>query len=350
LRVSSFLGGGVVGLVGWGGAQVIIPGMTHPTMAMSQLSATGISLSSLSVSVVTSGFHFLQEDRVALETALAIAAPSILSARLGTILAHRISGEALSLIFNGSSLLLIPTHFFIQERKRRRQHKQQQQQQQQQGDEMESETEPDQDGRDTSNNSIQHHNNPPPPAPPPHHHHQQQQQPKGPPTPKASNNEPPTKFQATFFSIAKQQQPANHHLLRLGDENKERLILQHATYGILSGLISSLMGVGGLPLTMSYLTECTDLPHHVVQGTALCALVPSIVTSAVSRRGAIPLRMASLVAGGAVVGGWTGSQIALQTSEEQLRQFYMMSLIVFGSRSMMAAGQNVRNLWRLRSK
>jgi uncharacterized membrane protein YfcA len=318
---------------------VIIPGMTHPTMAMSQLSATGISLSSLSVSVVTSGFHFLQEDRVAVETALAIAIPSILSARLGTVLAHRLSGEALSLIFNGSSLLLIPTHFFIQERKRRRQHKQQQQ-----GEEMESEPEPDQGGRDTSNNSIQHHNNPSPP-PPPH-----QQQPNGPPTPTASNNEPPPKFQATFFSSAKQQQPANHHLLRLGDENKERMILQHATYGILAGLISSLMGVGGLPLTMSYLTECTDLPHHVVQGTAPCALVPSIVTSAVSRRGAIPFRMASLVAGGAVVGGWTGSQIALQTSEEQLRQFYMMSLILFGSRSMMAAGQNVRNLWKLRSK
>jgi uncharacterized membrane protein YfcA len=288
----------VVGLVGWGGAQVIIPGMTHPTMALSQLSATGISLSSLSLSVVTSGFRFLQKDSVALETSLAIAVPSILSARLGTQLAHRLSGEALALIFNGSSLLLIPTHFFIQERRRR--HKQQQQ-----GEEMELEPEPDQNGNDASNNSTQRHNNP---------HHQ----------------------------------PANH-LLRFGDE-KERLILQHATYGILSGLISSLMGVGGLPLTMSYLTECTDLSHHFVQGTALCALAPSIVTSAVSRRGAIPLRIASLVAGGAMVGGWTGSQIALQTSEEHLRQFYMMSLILFGSRSMMAAGQNVRNLWILRSK
>jgi uncharacterized membrane protein YfcA len=100
---------------------VIIPGMTHPTMALSQLSATGVSLASLSVSVASTGFQFLRKDSVDIETCLAIAIPSILSARFGTRLAKRLSGDALSLIFNGISVFLIPAHFWIQHRAQNRQ-------------------------------------------------------------------------------------------------------------------------------------------------------------------------------------------------------------------------------------
>jgi len=42
-------------------------------------------------------------------------------------------------------------------------------------------------------------------------------------------------------------------------------IVQHMCYGLFSGVLSALMGVGGAPLTMSYLTLNTALPHHLVQ-------------------------------------------------------------------------------------
>jgi len=271
--VVGFLGGGAVGLVGWGGAQVIIPGMTHSTMGLSQLSATGISLSCLSLSTVSSGAKFLRDDAVDVYTSLAIAIPSVISARLGTRIAKRLSGDALSLIFNGMSILLIPTHFWIQQRAQERHKKSIQ-------------------NSSASNDKVQHQ-----------------------------------RYQNGYdiFEYSK--------------------ALQHASFGVCSGLVSSLMGVGGLPLTMSYLTEATNLPHHLVQGTALCALIPSIVTSALSRIHSTPLGIASIVAGGAVVGGFTGAQVALNVTEERLRQLYMLSLVLFGGRSVIAASRNIKNIW-----
>lgn len=48
--------GATVGVVGWGGGQVIIPAMTlSASVGLSQLSATGVSLTSLSISAVSSG-------------------------------------------------------------------------------------------------------------------------------------------------------------------------------------------------------------------------------------------------------------------------------------------------------
>lgn len=252
--------GAAVGTVGWGGAQVILPSLTasHPLASLSQLSASGISLSSLSLSTLTSGYRFWQADKVDWVSALAMAVPSVVSARLGSRLAARLSSDALALFFNGFSIILIPTHYWIQQRAQQR---------------------------------------------------------------------PPAVDETNKLHV-----PDN------------RLLVQHACFGLVSGVISSLMGVGGLPLAMSYLTESTHLPHHVVQGTAVCALIPSILTSAVSRVASIPLLTAASVAGGAVVGGALGAQLALQLEQEQLRHLYMASLVVFGSRSIMGASRNIQRL------
>ena len=46
--------------------------------------------------------------------ALSIGLPAVLSARVGTHLAKKLSGDALELFFYGFSLLLIPTHLWVQ--------------------------------------------------------------------------------------------------------------------------------------------------------------------------------------------------------------------------------------------
>ena len=94
---------------------------------------------------------------------------------------------------------------------------------------------------------------------------------------------------------------------------------------MISGIISSLMGVGGLPLTISYITEVTNLPHHYVQGTAVCAVIPSILVSAISRVRVIPMSTAGCVALGAMAGGYGGANAALHMTEEHLRIIYIGS-------------------------
>ena len=109
------------------------------------------------------------------------------------------------------------------------------------------------------------------------------------------------------------------------------------------------MGVGGLPLVMSYLTVFTDLPHHVVQGTAVLAVAPSAITSALTRIHAVPLAIAAVAAAGAMVGASVGASVALRLSEERLRELYMLSLVLLGGRAVVRSFHNVRSLWALRS-
>ena len=276
-----FSGGACVGLVGWGGAQFIIPGMTM--MGHSQLAATGISLCSLSCSTVTGAARFVASDSVNLATAVAIALPSIVTARIGTRLASRVPEQALQLAFNGASLLLIPTHFLVQRNAARK-------------TATESEAAgaacaPDTDVR------------------PPHR-------------------------RAAEGAMASPLSGAD--------------LLGHGAFGCLSGMISAIMGVGGLPLTMPYLTAFTGLPHHEIQGTAVLAVAPSAMTSAVSRLHVVPMGPTVAVAAGAMAGAMAGASVALHTSETRLRELYMASLLLLGGRSFVSAGMNIRSLMRVR--
>jgi uncharacterized membrane protein YfcA len=272
--------GGTIGTVGWGGAQILIPGMTwnSPLAGYSQLSATGVSLTSLSTSTLTSGYKFFHEGQVNVPIALMVGIPSVLSARSGTMWAKKLSGDALALIFNAWSIVLIPTHFWIQDRAKRRREQ------------------------------------------------------------RASTA--PVETTAAIAETGTDNEPVVSYNIR---ENPQEL-LQFAVFGLCQGVVSSLMGVGGLPLSMSFLTEMTNLDHHHVQGTAVCAVIPSILTSAVSRIHAIPLATAGVVCFGAVVGGYGGAQFALALDDEQLRNLYMASLVLFGGRSMVGVAANIRQL------
>lgn len=123
-------------------------------------------------------------------------------------------------------------------------------------------------------------------------------------------------------------------------------VAQHPSFGICSAIVSALMGVGGLPLTMSYITEATHLPHHCVQGKAICALTPSILVSVVLVF--IPSLCRQLRRW--PWGPWWGAQVALGLTEEQLRAIYLTSLVAFGGRSTFGAARNIRNILQVKTR
>jgi len=301
--------GFTIGIVGWGGAQILIPAMTVPLPLAnySQLAATGISLSSLSFSSVSASYKFLCEDKVVVPIAMSIGLPAVISARFGTVyLAQRLSSNALALFFNAFSVILIPTHFWIQQRADTRRTKQQQQQQKQQ------QTKPHIENAEGRNSTTVN---------------------------KTINNNTLSTIDdddtmTTWFS--QQKVPAD--------------VYQHISFGLFLGTISSLMGVGGLPFAMSYVTEfCHDsMPpnHQYVQGTAVCAVVPSVLMSALSRLRSVPLLTAGCVATGATLGSSLGAGIALQLDPVTLHHLFMGSLLLFGGRSTIGAIRNLQRIYK----
>ena len=252
----------VIGTCGWGGAQIIKPSLTG-FLGVSQLAANGASLTSLSCAATVSASKFFFSDNVDMMTAAVIAVPSVFGARIGVKLAQKMSSELLAFIFNGMSVILIPTHFFVQQYR--------------------------------ENNPVKLN------------------------TEKSLTN-------------------------NFGTDKIN--LLKHSCFGITSGILSALMGVGGAPLTMSYLTLATDLPHHLVQGTMLVAVLPAVLTSAFSLAagGHTPLLLAAAVCFGSITGSAVGANVALMLNESQLRQVYMASLLILGGRSVVAAGGNIRRL------
>jgi len=260
------LAGGCTGLVGFGGAQVITPLMTHPLLGLSQIGASGVALSSLGVSTVTGSASFLVAGCAALPVAAAIALPSMVSARLMTRVAERLTGDALKLFFNTFSLILLAGNFYV-----------------------------------------------------------------------ISTAKPKEKAHACPQAVALARRDS-----AFAESSDGRKVAEHAAFGVFSGAISALMGVGGLPLTISYLTLNTELPHHLVQGTAICSAVPAILVSAISRISAVPVATAVAVAVGATVGASLGAQGALRLDEVQLRLLYMLALAIFGGSASVRAVGNLR--------
>jgi len=252
--------GVVHGCCGWGGAQIIKPALISG-LGLNTLAANGASLTALAFGSTTGASKFFASDSANIKISLAIALPSVIGARLGVRLAQKLSNDALSLIFNGMSVLFIPMHFFVQ------------------------------------------------------------------------------KYKETRISTGQSQS---------SEDDGPEALMKHIIYGGFMGTISSLMGVGGAPLTMSYLTLATDLPHHKIQGTMMIAIVPAVVTSATTLiySGHVPIAVAAAVCAGSITGSYFGAELALRLSEKQLRDCYMASLVVLGGRSIFGAAGNLSKLMK----
>lgn len=264
--VVGFSGGCCVGLVGWGGSQIVVPGLTHPAFgSMTQVTASAVSVSSQSVAAAVQAANYLQADAVDLQVACSIALPSLLGARGGVALARRLQPEVLSLIFNGGGVLLLPINFFVQRWRQQR--------------------------------------------------------------------EACVAVQTASIEIG---------------YGRALSTAAACAFGLGAGAVSALMGVGGGPLAVSFLSLTTELPHHLVQGTASAAVVPGMLASSAfyAMHGSLPMATVATVTAGAVVGSTCGAQAALHMSGETLRGCYMASLVLLGGRSCVAAGRNLVRILR----
>ncbi|MEM9687667.1 MAG: sulfite exporter TauE/SafE family protein [Bacteroidota bacterium] len=95
--------------------------------------------------------------------------------------------------------------------------------------------------------------------------------------------------------------------------------------GILAGVLSGLIGVGGGIIMVPLLVMLLGFSQHEAQGTSLGALLPPVTLLAVLnyyKSGYINWKYALIIATAFIVGGYFGSKMAIAIDERLLKKLF----------------------------
>lgn len=113
--------------------------------------------------------------------------------------------------------------------------------------------------------------------------------------------------------------------------------------GIVAGVLSGLLGIGGGAVMVPAMTLLMGLSQHVAQGTSLLVIIPTAVSGSIThyRMGNIRLPTAGWLSLGGVLGAVAGATLALASSDELLRALFGTYLAFTGFRMLQTPGTRV---------
>jgi uncharacterized membrane protein YfcA len=94
--------------------------------------------------------------------------------------------------------------------------------------------------------------------------------------------------------------------------------------GLIAGVGSGLLGIGGGAVMVPAMVVLLGLSQHVAQGTSLVVIIPTAVSGSIThfRMGNVRLRTAAWLSVGGIVGAVAGAFAALATPDEVLRLLF----------------------------
>ena len=101
--------------------------------------------------------------------------------------------------------------------------------------------------------------------------------------------------------------------------------------GLLAGILSGLVGVGGGILMIPLLIMFLGLTQHEAQGTALFAMLPPIgILAAMNyyKEGFVKWEYAAVIALTFVVGGYFGSKLAISLPNQTVRKVFGVIMLI----------------------
>jgi len=101
--------------------------------------------------------------------------------------------------------------------------------------------------------------------------------------------------------------------------------------GLLAGILSGLVGVGGGIIMIPLLIVLLGLTQHQAQGTALFAMLPPIgILAAINyyKQGIVNIEYASIIAFTFLIGGYFGSKISLTLSPDLVRRIFGVVMLI----------------------
>src|SRR5437899_1627237 len=104
--------------------------------------------------------------------------------------------------------------------------------------------------------------------------------------------------------------------------------------GVVAGVLSGLLGIGGGAVMVPAMTLLMGLSQHLAQGTSLLVIIPTAIAGSSThfRMGNIRLETAAWLSAGGVVGAVAGASLALASPDELLRLLFGCYLAVTGAR------------------
>ena len=101
--------------------------------------------------------------------------------------------------------------------------------------------------------------------------------------------------------------------------------------GLLAGILSGLVGVGGGILMIPLLIMFLGLTQHQAQGTALFAMLPPIgILAAMNyyKEGFVKWEYAAVMALTFVVGGYFGSKLSITLPDQTVRRMFGVIMLI----------------------
>ena len=101
--------------------------------------------------------------------------------------------------------------------------------------------------------------------------------------------------------------------------------------GLIAGILSGLIGIGGAIIIIPSLVLFFGLSQHMAQGTTLALMVPPIGLLAAwtyYRAGFVDLKIAALICAGFFFGGLIGARFATEISDQLLRKIFGIVLLL----------------------
>ena len=116
-------------------------------------------------------------------------------------------------------------------------------------------------------------------------------------------------------------------------------MLMYVLLGLVAGIFSGLIGIGGGIIIIPALVFLFGLSQHQAQGTTLALLVPPIGLLAAwiyYSKGYVDLRIASLICVGFFVGGLLGAKVAVGLSNSVLEKLFGIALFLISLKMILA--------------
>ncbi|HWQ68490.1 MAG TPA: TSUP family transporter [Patescibacteria group bacterium] len=116
-------------------------------------------------------------------------------------------------------------------------------------------------------------------------------------------------------------------------------ILLYVLLGLVAGIFSGLIGIGGGIIIIPALVFVFGLSQHQAQGTTLALLVPPIGLLAAwtyYSKGYVDLRIASLICIGFFAGGLVGAKLAIGLSNPVLEKLFGAALFLISLKMIFA--------------